>query len=204
MSTERPDLRTIPFAIHEKPGAFISSPASWRGVKRLTVSRDPINHPSPEVDFTDTVFICDTCKKPIGEREPMFLDMSEEATTKEWRHCYFDHCGKVGYTVGLASSYEAAIDELAAKGEKVQKTGRMPEDDYEGGWIWRTRAEAQAKIDNPTIIVEGKSEEWTQGKEFKVYGVLMEGTWDTDVSPEVYADGVHRLWVTSKEVFRLP
>jgi hypothetical protein len=192
------DLRTIPFAIHEKPGAFISSPASWRGVKRLTVSRDPVNNPSPEVDFTDTVFTCETCKKSIGEKEPMFLSMDPECAIKGWRHCYLDHCGKVGYTVGLVSSYEPSIDEAAAKGETVHKTGRMPEDDYEGGWIWRTRGEAQAKIDDP------EAEKWTQGKVFKVYGVLMEGTWETDVSPEVYADGVHRLWVTSKEVFRLP
>jgi len=202
MSTERLDLRTIPFAIHEKPGAFISSPASWRGIKRLTVSRDPVNNPSPEVDFTDTVFTCETCKKPIGEKEPMFLHMDPEKS-EGWQHCYYDHCGKVGYTVGLASSYESAIDEEEAKGKKVQKMGRLSAEEgpdgkpYEGGWIWRTRAEAQAVIDK-------NDKDWTMGREFRVYGVLLTGDWDSDVSPEVYEDGVHRLWVSSTEVFRLP
>jgi hypothetical protein len=155
------------------PGAFITYPSVY-----------------PKDGFT-----CETCKKPIGDRQRMFMLMKEDAP-KGWRHVYLDDCGKVAYTVGLASSYEPAIDEMAAKGEKVQKTGRML--DYEGGWIWRTREEAQAKIDNP------ESEKWAQGKKFNVYGVLMTGTWDTDVSPEVYEDGVHRLWVTSTEVFRLP
>jgi hypothetical protein len=121
-----------------------------------------------------------------------------------WRHAYLDNCGKVAYTIGLASSYEPAIDEMAAKGEKVQKMGRLPASEgpdgeaYEGGWIWRTRAEAQAKLDEPG------AQKFLQGREFRVYGVLMTGTWDTDVSPEVYDDGVHRLWISSKEVFRLP
>jgi hypothetical protein len=178
------DLREIGFSIQEEPGAVITTPASWRSV-------------TPE-----TVFVCENCKQPIEERKRMFFLITKPEGG--WRHVYLDDCGKVAYTVGLVSSYEPAIDEEAAKGKRVQKTGRMPEDNYEGGWIWRTRAEAQAKIDNPAITVNGKSEEWTQGKEFKVYGVLMAGTWDTDVSPEVYEDGVHRLWVTSKEVFRLP
>jgi hypothetical protein len=179
------DLRTVDFTIQEEPGAFITTPASMKST-------------SPE-----GVFPCEVCQRPIGEREPMFMLMKPSAP-KVWRHVYLDHCGKIAYTVGLVSSYEPSIDEAAAKGETVHKTGRMPEDNYEGGWIWRTREEAQAKIDNPAITVNGKPDEWTQGKVFKVYGVLMEGTWETDVSPEVYADGVHRLWVTSKEVFRLP
>ena len=172
------DLREIGFSIQEEPGAVVTTPLSWRSV-------------APEKSF-----VCETCKQVIAERERMFFLITKPESG--WRHCYLDHCGKVGYTVGLISSYESAIDEEEAKGKKVQKTGRMPEDNYEGGWIWRTRAEAQAKIDDP------KSVEWTQGKEFRVYGVLMAGTWDSDVSPEVYEDGVHRLWVSSTEVFRLP
>lgn len=170
------DLRDVDFTIQEEPGAFITRPSAY-----------------PK----DGVFTCEVCQKQIGDQELMFLLMKENAP-KGWRHVYLDHCGKIAYTVGLASSYEKAIDEMATKGEKVQKTGRMPEDDYEGGWIWRTREEAQAKIDDP------ESEKWTQGKTFNVYGVVLTGTWETDTSPEVYEDGVHRLWITSKEVFRLP
>ena len=182
MSTERLDLRTVDFTIKEDPGAFITFPSVY-----------------PK----DGVFTCETCKKPIGERQRMFMLMKETAP-KGWRHVYLDDCGKIAYTVGLASSYEALIDELAAKGEKVQKMGRLPADQgpdgeaYEGGWIWRTREEAQAKLDEP------EAEKYTLGREFRVYGVLMAGTWETDVSPEVYEDGVHRLWITSTEVFRLP
>jgi len=175
MSTaERPDLRNVDFTIQEEPGAFITRPSVY-----------------PK----DGVFTCEVCKKPIGERELMFMLMKENAP-KGWRHVYLDDCGKIAYTVGLVSSYEAAIDELAAKGEKVKKTGRMPEDNYEGGWIWRTREEAQAFLGSEPAM-------WKVDREFKVYGVLLTGTWETDVSPEVYEDGVHRLWVTSKEVFRL-
>jgi len=176
------DLRTVEFTIQEEPGAFITTPSMY-----------------PK----DGAFTCETCRKSIRDREPMFLLMKENAS-KVWRHVYLDHCGKIAYTVGLASSYEAAIDELAAKGEKVQKMGRLPASEgpdseaYEGGWIWRTREEAQSKLDEP------EAQKFLQGREFRVYGVLMAGTWETDVSPEVYEDGVHRLWISSKEVFRLP
>jgi len=183
MSTERPDLREIGFTIQEEPGAFITTPSTYH---------------ERAGDF-----VCQTCNKPIGDRQRMFI-LLKDGAPKGWRHVYLDACGKIAYTVGLASSYEAAIDELAAKGEKVQKMGRLPASEgpdgeaYEGGWIWRTQEEAQAKLNEP------EAEKYTLGREFRVYGVLLTGTWETDVSPEVYEDGVHRLWVSSKEVFRLP
>jgi hypothetical protein len=180
------DLRMVDFTIQEEPGAVITTPSSWRIF-------------TPQ----DDAFVCETCRKPIAERERMFL-LVKENVQKGWRHAYLDDCGKIAYTVGLASSYEPAIDELAAKGEKVQKMGRMTADQgpdgeaYEGGWIWRTRKEAQAKLDEP------EAQRFLQGREFRVYGVVLTGTWETDVSPELYDDGVHRLWISSKEVFRLP
>ncbi len=68
------------------------------------------------------------------------------------------------YTVGLVAKYEKAIDAGGAR-----KLGRRVENGRpaHGGWVWRTRAEAQAYIDSRRSVARRA-----------VYGV--EADWEHD------------------------
>ena len=66
------DLRTIDFAIQEEPGAFITTPESMKSLGT----------------------VCEVCKKPIGERQRMFMLMKDTAP-KGGRHVYLDDCEEV-------------------------------------------------------------------------------------------------------------
>jgi hypothetical protein len=66
----------VDFTIQEEPGAFITTPSSMVSWAK------------------DGVFTCEQCKKPIGERQRMFLLMKPSAP-KGWRHVYIDDCEEV-------------------------------------------------------------------------------------------------------------
>ncbi len=72
MNTDRPDLRTIDFAIQEEPGAVITTPVSWA------------------LQTADKNFVCEDCKQTIGERQRMFFIVAKPE--KGWRHVYVDDC----------------------------------------------------------------------------------------------------------------
>ena len=97
------------------------------------------------------------------------------------------------YTIGNSVAYDAHL----AKGEPVHKLGRC--EGYDGGWVWRTREEAQAFIDAPDSVLYSYPD--FQGMKFKVYGLKLTGTWETDVTPEVGSDGIHHL-IVDAELFK--
>lgn len=85
------------------------------------------------------------------------------------------------FTIGSQSSYDRALSEP----EPVFKWGVHPEEEppYEGGWVWRTAAEAHLFIQNTALSFKAA-----------VYALQLPADWDTDVSPEPHpSDGVHRL-----------
>lgn len=84
------------------------------------------------------------------------------------------------YTIGRG--YDAYFETQ----EAPKKSGHH--EDYDGGWVWRTREEAQAFIDSKKEGVDDS---------YKVYGLSLPNGWATDVSPEPAADGIRRLLTDS-------
>jgi hypothetical protein len=76
------------------------------------------------------------------------------------------------FTFGHRQSYDSALQTAADQRIKVNKIGCN--DDYPGGSVWRTRAEAQAYLDS---LPNEDYPNW-QAADFAVYGVLAD--WDAD------------------------
>jgi hypothetical protein len=94
----------------------------------------------------------------------------------------------IAYTIGRKSCYDRDIEENPGPHYKVGCR-----DDYEGGWVFPTREAAQGFIETTQVWP------WVP----KVYGLKLQGDWDSDVSPEPHPeDGVHRLLVDA-ELFQL-
>lgn len=77
------------------------------------------------------------------------------------------------YTVGVEAQYDASMAERAAEGRVLRKVGRidaaldLPEE-YPGGSVWRTPAEAAAYLQE-------------SGQDaYAVYEVALVGTWESD------------------------
>lgn len=81
----------------------------------------------------------------------------------------------VAFTIGNRVSYDRDLAQRV-----VHKIGKR--DDYDGGWVWRTREEAEEFIRRVP-----------QPFDAKVYALLLPRGWKEDVSAEPAADGVHRL-----------
>jgi hypothetical protein len=95
--------------------------------------------------------------------------------------------GVTAFTIGIEDCYEQAI----LDNPNTKKLGRMG--DYEGGWVWKTFEEARE-----FLVAQGLQDQ------YRVYGLSLEGSWETDVSPEPSPkDGVHRLLRDSR-IVRLP
>ncbi len=92
------------------------------------------------------------------------------------------------FTVGRTTSYEETLGQPNAKKLGLRLDWDPP---YHGGWVWRTKEEAQKFLDS------GRIEEVSDLKDpatFSVYGLLLPNGWDTDVSKEPDpSDGVYRL-----------
>jgi hypothetical protein len=80
------------------------------------------------------------------------------------------------YTIGNRIGYDRDLASLPV----VTKIGR--DEDYPGGWVWRTAAEAQQFIDATDLSFPAK-----------VYGLVLPNGWEQDVSAEPGDDGVHNL-----------
>jgi len=80
------------------------------------------------------------------------------------------------FTIGNATSYDRAL----AEEPEVLKLGAF--DDYAGGWVWRTAADAQAFMDAAALPWEGA-----------VYELELPTGWEADVNPKVAPDGAHNL-----------
>ena len=67
----------------------------------------------------------------------------------------------IAYTIGNRKGYDRDLlsPDVVAGERAVRKMGRSEEegDPYEGGWIWRTREEAQAFIDSTELSFPQKS-----------------------------------------------
>lgn len=71
-------------------------------------------------------------------------------------------------------------------------------DDYEGGWVWKTKQEAIDFLNSDYF----DKVDWGDGKtrnrdNFSVY-CLEINSWENDVSLTPFLDGVHRLLFDSK------
>lgn len=86
---------------------------------------------------------------------------------------------RVAFTIGHQRSYDRDLMGT----DPVHKMGRS--ENYEGGWIWQTRTDAERFIrEHPELTFPPK-----------VYGVRLPTGWGMDVSPTPSkTDGVHRLW----------
>jgi hypothetical protein len=95
------------------------------------------------------------------------------------------------YTIGRTSGYDRALVENS----ETLKIGRQP--DYQGGWVWQTREEAEAFLSQGKIEISGVPQDHST---FSVYGLVLPTSWDTDVSKELDECGVHMLLNDAKVV----
>ncbi len=51
------------------------------------------------------------------------------------------------YTVGVTESYRKWFAECAFTGERFEKIGILPEQNYLGGYVWRTASDAAIYLD---------------------------------------------------------
>lgn len=105
------------------------------------------------------------------------------------------------YTIGNRKSYDPdLVSDRHVSGEKpVRKIGCHPEweEPYDGGWVWRTREDAEAFIDTGPF-----ADSWPFDP--KVYGLVLPTSWEADASPEPDpTDGAHRL-LTDSILVQLP
>lgn len=96
-------------------------------------------------------------------------------------------CIPDAFTIGNRKSY----DENLSRPGPVKKLGRDESEDYPGGWVWKTREEAQEFLDRMGGVPAGDGNVY----EGAVYGLILPNGWDSDVSPEPGDDGIHNLLV---------
>lgn len=85
------------------------------------------------------------------------------------------------FTVGVKRGYDQSIKE-----KDTFKIGAQV--DYEGGWVWRTEAEAREFLGSEMKYDFGQGPVLCD-----VYGLVLPNCWDSDVSVNPASDGVHRL-----------
>ena len=86
----------------------------------------------------------------------------------------------IAYTIGRTSAYEAAIKEPGGAKKLGRREATQEEPAYDGGWVWRTREDA----DNFRInIMSIERPEWA-AMDFSVYELELPTSWDVDVSSE--------------------
>lgn len=101
----------------------------------------------------------------------------------------------IGFTVGRAANYDAWLRDSPAPAKCGAYEG------YDGGWIWRTAAQAQAFL---------ASEPFARAfdlppSEFSIYRLELLSGWAFDVSASPHpSDGVHRLLNDAPIVERVP
>ena len=93
------------------------------------------------------------------------------------------------YTVGHTVNYDRNLAE-ATPNEPVRKVGERQDEDYAGGWVWRTPEDAQSFLDDQER--KGWPDDW-QASDFSIYELELPTNWDTNVSLQTHDDGVHRL-----------
>lgn len=84
---------------------------------------------------------------------------------------------EIAYTIGHTKNYQKAFQSSST----VYKTGRQP--DYEGGWIWKTKEEAQK------FLIQ------SEFNSMSVFGIQLPNDWNQDVSEQPGTDGVHHLLI---------
>lgn len=95
------------------------------------------------------------------------------------------------YTIGHHISYDHSL----ASEPEVKKLGRT--DDYEGGWVFRTAAEARGFMTSPAwAALEVKRD----AANYAVYELELPGPWSECASAKPAEDGVHRLLISSRIV----
>lgn len=89
------------------------------------------------------------------------------------------------FTLGNTSGYDRSLAEEAG----VKKIGLR--EDYDGGWVWRTEADARAFLQSD-LFGAGTDRD---PRKYSVYLLALPCPWEECCSPEPHpADGVHRLW----------
>ena len=89
------------------------------------------------------------------------------------------------FTLGNTSGY----DRLLAEQPVTTKIGLR--DNYLGGWVWRTEAEARAFLQSD-LFGAGTDRD---PRKYSVYLLDLPGPWEECCSPTPDpSDGVHRLW----------
>jgi hypothetical protein len=86
----------------------------------------------------------------------------------------------IAYTIGHTKSYNQALKEDPNDCFKVGRTF-----DYQGGWVWKTKEEAQAFIVSEDFLkVDWGDCKPRDPKNFSVYGLVLANGWDKDVIEE--------------------
>lgn len=83
------------------------------------------------------------------------------------------------YTIGSIKTY----DEVLATNTEVKKTGRTS--DYGGGWVWKTKEDAEQFIATGNIVIDGTKRDKSK---FAVYELELSGNWETDVLESITAN----------------
>ena len=99
----------------------------------------------------------------------------------------------IAFTIGNTKSYEEAFRNHPNDAFKLGKT-----DDYEGGFIWKTAAEAEDFIRSPAFL----KIDWGDGRprlpeDFSVFRVFLANGYE-DISAVPNEDGAHYLLVNSR------
>jgi hypothetical protein len=98
---------------------------------------------------------------------------------------------ELAYTIGNQDAYDRLFEDRPD--EPHFKIGIIPEQGYDGGWVWRSRGKAEQ------FIRDRSDWPWTP----KVYLIELPTSWSVDVSAEPHpSDGVHRL-INDARLFQL-
>lgn len=100
----------------------------------------------------------------------------------------------VAFTIGHTKNYDKILTEYLP--EECRKLGAQ--DDYEGGWIWKTAEEAEAFIHSEAFLKLDWGDDIPRPAEaFSVYKVeLVNG--EQDISPIPGKGGIYHLLVNSR------
>jgi hypothetical protein len=102
--------------------------------------------------------------------------------------------GISAFTIGNKKNYDRVLQESSGHG--VTKMGRHRS--YSGGCCWPTREEAQAYLSRTDgMLAFGGAPVYCA-----VYGLILQGSWETDVDSSQYEqEGFHRLICDARVVW---
>lgn len=91
---------------------------------------------------------------------------------------------KTAYTIGNTINYDKSLNE----NKDVKKLGK--EEDYPGGWVWKSEYEALRFIYKDNIKIDNEKRDKYK---FSVYEIELPNSWEQDVSLVPDENGIYLL-----------